>query len=211
MSKSNIYNKVLLTDKILINFKDVNNNIYNTINNIIKKKVEGLCINEGYVKIDSVKLISYSTGELFSDSTLFNIIYECYVANAVDSMTFDCVVKSITKVGIRAELNEDISPFIIFIARDHHFDNENFSKVSEGDIINVRVIGQRYELNNKFISIIAELLDINNYETSKTQLADIDELKTLSQNSKTIDSKMKSRISKKSLGGSQKKKLSSST
>ena len=107
MSKSNIYNKVLLTDKILINFKDVNNNIYNTLNNIIKKKVEGLCINDGYVKIDSVKLISYSTGELCSDSILFNIIYECYVANAVDSMTFDCIVKSITKVGIRAELNED--------------------------------------------------------------------------------------------------------
>ena len=69
-----------------------------------------------------------------------------------------------------AEINDLVSPFIIFIARDHHFNNELFSKINENDIINIRVLGQRYELNNKFISVIAELVDINNYETSKTEL-----------------------------------------
>ena len=100
----------------------------------------------------------------------YDITYECLVANTVESMTFDCIVKSITKVGIRAEINDLVSPFIIFIARDHHFNNELFSKINENDIINIRVLGQRYELNNKFISVIAELVDINNYETSKTEL-----------------------------------------
>ena len=33
-----------------------------------------------------------------------------------------------------------------------------FSNVKENEEINVRVIGQRYELNDKYISIIAELL-----------------------------------------------------
>ena len=172
MSLSKIYSKVMLSDKLEVNFKDINANIYNTLQKIIKKKVEGICIDEGYVKLDSVNLISYSSGELFANKVVFDIVYECLVANTVESMTFDCIVKSITKVGIRAEINESISPFVVFIARDHHFDNELFSKINENDIINVRVLGQRYELNNKFISVIAELVDINNYKTSKAELED---------------------------------------
>ena len=31
----------------------------------------------------------------------------------------------------------------------------------EADVINVKVIGQRYELNNRFISVIAELLNFS--------------------------------------------------
>lgn len=166
----------MLSDKLEINFKNINSEIYNTLQKIIKKKVEGICIDEGYVKQDSVNLISYSSGELFANNVMFDIVYECLVANTVESMTFDCIVKSITKVGIRAEINEAVSPFVIFIARDHHFDNELFSKINENDIINVRVLGQRYELNNKFISVIAELVDINNYKTSKAELEDVESL-----------------------------------
>ena len=176
MSTSKIYSKVMLSDKLEINFKNINSEIYNTLQKIIKKKVEGICIDEGYVKQDSVNLISYSSGELFANNVMFDIVYECLVANTVESMTFDCIVKSITKVGIRAEINEAVSPFVIFIARDHHFDNELFSKINENDIINVRVLGQRYELNNKFISVIAELVDINNYKTSKAELEDVESL-----------------------------------
>ena len=34
-----------------------------------------------------------------------------------------------------------------------------FSNVKENDDIKVRVIGQRFELNDKYISILAELID----------------------------------------------------
>ena len=167
---SNLYNKIVLSDKVILDNKDVNSQLINTLQDYIKMKVEGLCINEGFIKPDSVNILSYSSGELFENSIVFQVCYEALVANPVESMVIDCIVKSITKVGIRAEINENVTPFIIFIARDHHYDNELFSKVNENDIISVRIIGQRYELNNKFISVIAELLDINNYETSKTEL-----------------------------------------
>tara|TARA_B100000287_G_C20357393_1_gene672339 strand:- start:135 stop:752 length:618 start_codon:yes stop_codon:yes gene_type:complete len=169
INKNNIYTKVLLTQKIPVNYREVNNNLYNILENKIKNNVEGLCIKEGYVKPDSVKLVSSSSGELYSNKVLFDVLYDCLVANPVESMVFDCIVKSITKVGIRAELEEEVSPFIIFIARDHHYNNDLFSKINEGDIITVRVIGQRFELNNKFISIIAELININSYDTTNLE------------------------------------------
>lgn len=168
--QNNIYTKVLLTDKISLEFKKVNNDIYNVLENIIKSKIEGLCIDEGYVKKNSVKIISYSSGELFANNVLFDIVYECLTTIPVESMVLECTVKSITKVGIRAELQESISPYIIFIARDHHYNNELFSKINVDDIISVKVIGQRFELNDTFISVIAEFVDINKYETIKSEL-----------------------------------------
>ena len=44
----------------------------------------------------------------------------------------------------------------------NHYNNNYFSSIQEGDKVNVRVIGQRFELNDKFISIIGELIVPNN-------------------------------------------------
>jgi hypothetical protein len=90
----------------------------------------------------------------------------------VESTIIYCITKSITKVGVRAELivDDENSPYIIFIARDHHYSNEAFSHIKENDVLQVRILGQRYELNDKFISVIAELISINNYSTLKNEL-----------------------------------------
>ena len=75
-------------------------------------------------------------------------------------MEINCVAKNITKAGIRAELDEPVSPIIVFIARDHHDIDEYYTSVKENDNIKIRVIGQRYELNDKYISIIADLITV---------------------------------------------------
>ena len=80
-------------------------------------------------------------------------------------MIIECIVENVTKAGIKARVDEDISPLIIFIARDHHFGNDYFSKIDSSAItevvkIKIRVIGQRYELNDSQISVIAELTEI---------------------------------------------------
>ena len=164
-----IYIKNILTQKVQIEFKNINSNLEETIENIIKQK-EGICIKEGYVKPNSVKLLSYSSGELYSNYVDFQVVYECLITNPVESMIINCNVKSITKIGIRAELNAEINPFLIFIARDHHYDNENFSKIQVNDIINVKIIGKRFELFDKYISIIGELENIDREKTLKQEL-----------------------------------------
>jgi hypothetical protein len=50
------------------------------------------------------------------------------------------------------------SPVVVFIAKDHHYNSAMFNEVKDGDKINVKVIGQRFELNDKYISIIGELV-----------------------------------------------------
>lgn len=168
--KNDIYTKVLLNEKLYVKFEEVNSNIIDVLENIIKKKVEGKCIDNGYVKKDSVKIVSYSSGELISNNVLFEIIYECLICNPVESMKIDCVVKNITKAGIRAELTESPSPLIIFIARDHNYQNEYFSQIQLDDVVNVSILGKRFEINDIFISIIGELTNIDKYKTSVDKL-----------------------------------------
>ena len=67
--------------------------------------------------------------------------------------------ENITKIGIRAETNENPSPVVIFISRDHHYTSTYFSNIKENDDIQVSVIGQRFELNDKYVSIIAKVVE----------------------------------------------------
>lgn len=173
LTNSHVYIRSLLTQKLVLKYEEVNSELFNILEAKLKKFNEGKCIKEGYVKNNSIKLLTYSSGELFDNKILFECVFECLITNPVESMLIYCITKSITKVGVRAELivdNEETSPYIIFIARDHHYNNESFSHIKENDIIQVRILGQRYELNDKFISIIAELISINNYSTLKNEL-----------------------------------------
>jgi hypothetical protein len=73
-------------------------------------------------------------------------------------MRISCAVKNITNAGILAQVDDsEYSPLNIFIARDHHYNIPYFSELKEKDIIMIRVIGQRFELNDPFVSVIGEL------------------------------------------------------
>ena len=154
-----LYTKRLLDEIVYLKFNNItNNNFYSHILNILKMK-EGKCIEEGYIKVDSIKIITLSMPSVVSDKLKFNVVYECLVAIPSNNMLITCNVKNITKVGIRAELDINPTPYIIFLARDHHYNNESFNNISESDKINIKVLAFRFELNDTFISIIAELLD----------------------------------------------------
>jgi hypothetical protein len=45
---------------------------------------------------------------------------------------------------------------VVFIARDHHYASSQFANIQEGDKFLAKVIGQRFELNDKYVSVIAE-------------------------------------------------------
>lgn len=194
LDNSHIFMRSLLTQKIVLNYNEINNDIYNILEAKIKNFNENKCIKEGFIKNNSVKLLTYSSGELFGNKVLFECVFECLITNPVESTIINCVAKSLTKVGVRAELEleDGSSPYIIFIARDHHYNNEMFSQIKENDILQVRILGQRYELNDKFISIIAELISINNYETLKADLKDVG----IKQDTLKDDSKLKIKVPK---------------
>lgn len=155
-----IFSTAMITKRVPLNIVHIGDNIKQALEKKISFEIEGKCIVEGYVKPGSCRVQSYSSGELSSSDVMFDVVIECEVCSPVEGMHIDCIAKNITEsAGIKAETEEEPSPVVIYVARDHHFTNSNFSKVKPGDKIKVRVIGQRYELNDSYISVIAELIE----------------------------------------------------
>ena len=162
-----IYSKSLLTRNITLPITIIGRNIKETIEHVINDHYEGKCLVEGYIKPKSSKIITFSSGVISGDNISFEVVFECMICNPVEGMNIMCVAKNITKAGIRAEsATETPSPIVVFIARDHHFNNNKFINIHEGDMLQIRVIGQRFELNDSYISIIGELINTNTNNTN---------------------------------------------
>ena len=157
---NSIYSRCLITRNITLPIVAIGKNIKENIENVITANFEGKCIIEGYIKPHSSKIITYSSGIINRGVNIsFEVIFECDICFPVEGMLISCIAKNITKAGIRAESAVDVpSPIVVFVAKDHNFNNSFFSEIKEGDKINIRVIGQRFELNDKFISIIGEFV-----------------------------------------------------
>jgi len=155
-----IYSRCLITRNIILPITSIGKNIKETIEENIKDIFEGKCVVEGFIKPNSSKIVTYSSGLVVRGNSIsFEVVFECEICFPVEGMLIACVAKNITKAGIKAEsANEFPSPIVVFIAKDHHYNNTYFSEVQEGDKFNVRVIGQRFELNDKYISIIGEII-----------------------------------------------------
>jgi DNA-directed RNA polymerase subunit E'/Rpb7 len=158
-----IYVKSLLTRSIAVPIKHIGNNLHGTIEQYISSNYEGKCIAEGFVQPGSTKVITNSSGLIKGTNIIFEVVFECQICCPVEGMLIKCIAKNITKAGIRAESSDETpSPVVIFITRDHHYAVKYFGEIEEGDKIVARVIGQRFELNDKYVSIIAELVEPKN-------------------------------------------------
>ena len=154
-----LYFKNIITRKVQLPFKYIGGNIEKLITENLKEKMEGKCINEGYIKRNSINVLTYSSGIVSNKFVVFDAVFECLACRPVEGMKIHCTIKNITKAGIRAEIAGDISPVVIFIARDHQYQSKYFAEKKEGEEIYIKVIGQRFELNDKYISIIATLVE----------------------------------------------------
>ena len=154
-----VYTPCQITKIIVLPVTAIGKSLLQTLETTITKMVAGKCIVEGYVKPGSIRVITFSSGVVKGDKVIFNVVFNCEVCYPVSGMNLNCIAKNITKAGIRAESSdEQPSPFILFIARDHYYASEYFNSIEENEKFVARVIAQRIELNDKFVSIIAELV-----------------------------------------------------
>jgi hypothetical protein len=169
MKKSNhdrntsIYSKCLITKPVVLDIKLIKGDLRETLKSAIASAFEGKCAVEGYVKPNSCEIISYSCGVVERGNTIcFVVAFECMICFPVEGQDIECVVKNITKAGVRAEVfmppdSTEKSPIVVFVARDHYYKEDIFSNVKVNESVVVTVIGQRFELNDKYVSVIGKL------------------------------------------------------
>lgn len=156
---TSIYGTSMLSRDVMVPFKNIGKDLRPTLEKIIRSHYEGKCGPEGFIRPNSVRILSHTAGVVKAGQVLFSVAFECLLCNPVAGMLIRCTVKNVTKAGIRAEIEDGVSPVVVYVARDHHYMSPAMANLEENDMITVRVIGQRFELNDKYISVIGQLIE----------------------------------------------------
>jgi DNA-directed RNA polymerase subunit E'/Rpb7 len=149
----------MLDKKVSLHITEIGRSIKPNLERKISNEISGKCIDEGYIKPNSVNVTNYSSGNVNGEYVEYHITFECMVCLPVEGMLIECTCKSVTKAGIHAEVIDDHgnTPLTIFIARDHHHLDDRLGNIKENEMILARIIGIRFELNDKYICAIAKL------------------------------------------------------
>jgi len=166
-----IFQPALLTKRITLEMVLVDKFIQTTLTDILKRELEGKCSVEGYIKSNSINITTYSSGNLKGSNIVFDVVFQCLICYPVEGMLLRVKAVSINTAGMKSEsvyyaTNEPSiasggivpTPYVLFISRNHHQDNDIFNSIQPNDTFVARVIVQRFELNDKYISIIGEIV-----------------------------------------------------
>ena len=177
-----MYFQNTITEKLYITSQEFKkykkDNINSRIRESILEKYGDKCQKYGLLIKDSIKIIERSIG-MFNDGHLnssltMNIVFEAKVCNPPEGLIIQCTVISSNKMGILASIGEDLnkSPLIILLARQHHIDNKYFKSIKKGKQIYAVVIGKKYDLNDKQISLVAKLSNKNDFRKQNSSQND---------------------------------------
>jgi hypothetical protein len=153
-----LYSPCQISREVMLPITAVGGQLHQTLETTLDRQLGGKCVSQGYVRPKSVKLLTYSCGIVRADSVIFHTVLQCDVCFLATGMQLSCVAREITKAGINAEsADEQPSPFVLFVHRDLFYDNPKFNAIEEGDVFTARVIAQRLELNDPFVSLSGEI------------------------------------------------------
>lgn len=197
-----IYFENILNEKISIYSNELQKkiNIEELLLTKLSTKLENKCIRQGYVRPNSIQILSRSVGQVLDGHFNGDIVYKLKIkvelCNPVEGQQVNCYVHNINKMGIIASLDTDPhkSPLQILIARHHHQENELFQEIEVGDFITIEIIGTKFQLNDAKIHAIGELINKNETKKKKkskerSNIEDIDimEKERINQNILMID------------------------
>jgi len=94
-----IYIDSLLTRKVKIPMSECGKNISDILKHYLQP-LEGKCINEGYLKRNSIKVVSYDSGKLSQHYIHFEVVFECKIAIPTVNQQLVCEVESNTIAGL---------------------------------------------------------------------------------------------------------------
>jgi DNA-directed RNA polymerase subunit E'/Rpb7 len=129
-----------LTKSVNISANLLDGNIETHILNELRRKYEGKCSEEGYLRTDSIRVVNRSLGRLnyINGGIDYDVEFEVDICFPHIGQVFLAKAVSINKLGITCVL----SPMKIQLFRDFFIGDPLFEAVTLGEMINVEIIGK---------------------------------------------------------------------
>jgi DNA-directed RNA polymerase subunit E'/Rpb7 len=160
-----MYHTVFLDERVALTPSELNtvvtkNSIVETLTEKLRKKHEGRCNANGYVKPDSLSIIGRSMGIAengrFTGNVLYDCKFKCDVMYPVGGAEMDATVIKVNKMGAYTHVDQAIR---ILLPRDLHVGNVSFDAIEEGRVVRVRVERSRFQVNDPYIMAVGILVD----------------------------------------------------
>ena len=161
MVEYSLYTPTVIRHKVCLPVSDITHfqGIREQLTQYVSTQISGKCIPEGFVKPNSCTLRSHTVGTFTAGNIAFTLEIECLLCCPNQGDVINCLAKTVTQAGIRAHACTDPSPVVVYISREMQDSSPTprmMDTVKPGDRLTVRVIGHRFELNDKHVSIIGE-------------------------------------------------------
>jgi len=167
MTCNALYQTSKVHHKVCVPFSNIPNfaRIEEHLKQIVSNEIDGKCIPAGFVKPGSCVLQCYSVGTFLAGNIQFVLDIECMICCPKEGTVISCVAKTVTQAGIRAYAFSEPSPVVVYVSREmydavskNRLMANSMDSIKPGDVIQIRVVGRRFELNDKHVSIIGELV-----------------------------------------------------
>lgn len=152
----------VLTDKIKLKPIQLGRNMKDILSYHIQKKFQGTCSHHGYILENSIEIEKYSAGKIIDLSLNgdieYNVTYKAVVCNPLIGSLIDIEVVNKNKFGILGKTNvmwKNSKYDVLEIIVPEHISNE-ISNYNIGDKCKIEVLGKKFELNDKKISVIGK-------------------------------------------------------
>lgn len=171
MDKTNehIFIRMQLCEKIKLEPAFISSSYKDEVLKRLKAKVEGICTKHGYIRPDSVDIYKVCSGRIeligLNGSTVFDVYFWADVCNPLLGSILKCRVSNINKFGILVEAGNIIEAIVAKNSVSIQSDVD-LEKIRIGDDVMIEVVGKKYELNDKKISLIARI--VRNKESMRT-------------------------------------------
>jgi len=191
---SELFIPIKFRTTVTIKPNELDNNFENTILTKLKKNYENVCSKYGYIKNNSIKIIKRTIGIIknqhFNGNISFDLVCIAEICNPIQGSIIKCKVKAKNSLGLLAEGYYDKIPIleIIIPKISAGIQSEiNIDTINIGQEIKIEVCGKKYQLFDKYISIIGRAIK-NKEEFIKTAIIeDADEDVNLDEEEETLD------------------------
>ena len=145
-----------LTRVLTVHSKHLQRNIQSSLLSQIKASVEGRCGTEGYVQPKSSVILDYSLGRMsiLKPGVSYRVKFQADICLPHRGQRLEVPAAFRSKIGLHAE----IKPLKILLPRDLHIGNGEFEAVSDGDMIEVEVMGAEFKQNDEDMFVLGKLI-----------------------------------------------------
>ena len=154
-----------ISERVNLTANQLDNNLDISLATALKRKLEGRCCRFGYVRPNSVVIVSRTLGEVegchFNGAVTFRVEAVADICRPAAGDRLFCEIENINRLGLLAKAGENKEVHVYAVI--HQYDNAVFfedPRLKELANIVVEVVGTKYKLNDATLMVLGKIVRI---------------------------------------------------